>query len=166
MFAPQPSGAGSCQRVLDAPGNTGTLFPGGKERYFSRSLMPFQDGELLYAKHVCGTALKKAFPDPTCCFRLLRKQAGLPPLSFSNNKQHRPQSAPEVHSNVRPIVFSKLGTASNLSSAEAFLRLFGWTGRASLSASSVSSPRPSTQSSLAGQPGGRAAAHKWDQALP
>lgn len=31
-------------------------------------------------------------------------------------------------------MFSKLGTVSNLSSAEAFLRLFGWTGRASLSA--------------------------------
>lgn len=168
-FVLQCLSAGAWQSILDVPGDPGNLFPGGKERYPFHSLIPFQDWELLSAKHVCWTDLKKAFPDPTCCFRLLHKQAGSLCCTLTiNNTTHKEQRAGVggVCPHTLPIVFFNLGTVSNLSSAEAFLCLFGWTGRASLSASWVSSRRLSTQCSLARQPEVTAAAYKWAQALP
>ncbi|KAL0629807.1 Zinc finger protein [Plecturocebus cupreus] len=93
-------------------------------------------------------------------------QAGLPLLSSSNNKQYLCKELWALPHCPLPVVFSKSGTVSNLSSAEASLCLLGWTGRTFLSASSVSSPGMNTQCSLAKQPEVRAPAQNWLKSFP
>ena len=147
--------------IRDTMGGTGPLSPGEKE-----DTLPLINPFPRWGASVCKTCLlhwSKKTPSQTqlgvsgFCTGL-PGSLGCPAPTINNTTRQELRGGGEGLFST----FCKSGSVSNLSSAEAFLRLFGWAGRASPSASLGSSPR--LRSSAAGP--GDQRSELQPQALP
>lgn len=115
-------------------------FLGEEKGYPSHSSTPFQVGDFCLQNMFVKLPLKRHLQTQLAVSVFCTSRWGslcCPPPTINNTTAKSSGLCPIAF----PLVFSKSGTVSNLSSAEASLRLLGWTGRTFLSAYSVSSHR-------------------------